>query len=296
MENEPNTNATGCLLCGADDLWTTRLVKDGYAVEDCGTCGLTQLHPCPSESELAALYDADYFSGMGDGYSAYGEQQAEYAATFNEDLDRLARWKPTGRVLDVGCGYGYFLGPALARDYDAYGMDLSDHAAAVARVHHPGRVFTGTPAQALGDATAPFDVIYASHLIEHIPSPVAYLRTLRAHLRDDGVLMLITPNQASLLARFSGKRWVSYKVPEHVAFYTPATMTRLLERAGYAVEAIDPAYQYYRLPFVAKRLRELFDPASRLVPPVERTAPLRDRLIRVTSGSLRVIARPAAGR
>lgn len=281
-----------CLLCDAEGEWRLRLRKDGYEIADCEVCGLTQLNPRPTEGVLAALYDAEYFSGAGEGYSAYGAQRAEYQATFNEDLDRLAHWKTSGRILDVGCGFGYFLEPALARGYDAHGIDLSEYAATLAGQAHPGRVFCGTLDDALPVNFAPFDVVYASHLIEHVSTPVEFLQSVRRRMNPDGVLMMVTPNQASLLARFSGKRWVSYKVPEHVAFYTPETMTALLSRAGFAVEAVDPAYQYYRLPFVMQRLRELFDPLSRLVPRFENSSLFQDRMIRVTSGSLRVFARP----
>jgi SAM-dependent methyltransferase len=139
-------------------------------------------------------------------------------------------------------------------------------------------------------AGEPFDVIYASHLIEHLLAPVAFLRSAARLLRPGGLIVLVTPNIKSLLARVSGPRWVSFKIPEHVCYYDPATMTELLRRSGYTPRAIDSAYQYYALPFVASRLRELLQPLSRLVPPIERWAVLRERALRVTSGSMRVIA------
>jgi hypothetical protein len=109
-------------------------------------------------------------------------------------------------------------------------------------------------------------------------------------LRPGGLIVLVTPNIKSLLARVSGSRWVSFKIPEHVSYYDPDTITELLRRTGFTVRAIDPAYQYYAVPFVASRLRELVHPVSRLIPPVERLPFLRTRRIRVTSGSMRVIA------
>jgi hypothetical protein len=75
-----------------------------------------------------------------------------------------------------------------------------------------------------------------------------------------------------------------------VSYYSPGTITELLRRSGFSVTTVDSAYQYYALPFVATRVRELLNPVSRVVPPVENTRLLRDRRIRVTSGSMRVIA------
>ena len=133
-------------------------------------------------------------------------------------------------------------------------------------------------------------MIFASHLTEHITDPAAFLRIAARFLRPSGLVVMVTPNIRSLLARVSGPRWVSFKIPEHVSFYDPRTITDLLSGTGFTVSAIDPAYQYYALPFVTSRIRELLHPVSRLIPPVERLPFLRRRHLRVTSGSMRVLA------
>jgi SAM-dependent methyltransferase len=282
------------MLCSGD-AWRDRLCKDGHAIRECRLCGLVQLHPLPDASLCSALYGDAYFESpaAGIGYGDYGAQEAEYLETFAEDLRRIAAFVGGGSTLDVGCGYGYFLAAAEAAGFEAWGVDLAPLAVEVARRRFPGRVFAGSPADVAELARRRFDLVFASHVIEHVADPVGFLRDLAGRVSDSGVLVLVTPNVRSLLARVSGRRWVSFKVPEHLAYYSPATIRRLAAAAGLEVMAIDPAYQHYRLAFVAKRLRELVAPLDRLVPRIEERPVLRHRMVRVTSGSMRVIARPA---
>ncbi|MGW6196202.1 class I SAM-dependent methyltransferase [Kribbella sp. NPDC055110] len=280
-----------CILCAARGSLRRRFSKESYGIAECLTCGLVQLQPTPTPETLRALYETDaYFGGVGSGYSEYESQEPEYLATFREDIRRIAEFVPTGKVLEVGCGYGYFLQCALEAGYDAYGIDLSPSAVKWASERMPDRVFCGLLEEVPEIQEQQYDVIFGSHLIEHLVEPGAFLERAGRLLRPGGVIVLVTPNIGSLLSRASGRRWVSYKIPEHVSYYDPRTITDLLNRTGFAVHAVDSAYQYYALPFVATRVRELLHPLSRLIPPVERLPALNKRRIRVTSGSMRVIA------
>jgi 2-polyprenyl-3-methyl-5-hydroxy-6-metoxy-1,4-benzoquinol methylase len=280
-----------CILCAESGPFRPRGAKDGYGIEECPACGLVQLVPTPTPETLNALYEGEsYFGGDGSGYSQYESQELEYLATFREDVRRIAEFVPSGRILEVGCGYGYFLQCALDAGYDAYGIDLSPVAVKWAAERHPGRVFCGLLEEVPEIQEQQYDVIFGSHLIEHLTEPGAFLESASRLLRPGGLIVLVTPNIGSLLARVSGSRWVSFKIPEHVSYYDHTTIATLLTRGGFAVEAIDPAYQYYTLPFVTSRVRELLHPVSRLIPPFERLKLLRERRIRVTSGSMRVIA------
>lgn len=292
MSDGPGSARVACIMCATSGPFRPRTAKDGYGIEECPECGLVQLVPTPTPETLRALYEEEsYFGGEGDsGYSQYESQETEYLATFREDVRRIAEFVPQGRILEVGCGYGYFLKCALDAGYDAYGIDLSPAAVERAAQLYPGRVFQGLLEEAPEIEGQTFDVIFASHLIEHITDPAAFLRTAARFLRPGGLVVMVTPNIKSLLARVSGRRWVSFKIPEHVSYYDPETITDLLSRTGFTVRAVDPAYQYYAVPFVTSRVRELLHPMSRLVPPVERLSLLRERRIRVTSGSMRVLA------
>jgi hypothetical protein len=128
-------------------------------------------------------------------------------------------------------------------------------------------------------------------VIEHIPESNAFMADLVGRLNEGGVIALVTPNIESMLARVSGRRWVSFRLPEHVSYYSPSTIQCLLETAGLEVVSVKPAYQYYALPFLMYRIRALIHPIGKLIPQIETSALLRNRMVRVTSGSLRVIAR-----
>lgn len=283
-----------CILCGAVDRFERRYEKSGYAIVICSACNLCQLDPQPTPEQLAAVYTEAYFASSVDGvgYGDYAAQEQEYLETFAEDVRRISSFVPEGSVLDVGCGYGYFLRKAAEAGYACYGLDLAEKAVEVARRYFPSnRIFLGTLDTVAELRDRRFDIIFGSHLIEHIPDPRAFVADLATRLTENGILVFVTPNVESLLSRVSGSRWVSYKIPEHVACYSPGTITRLLESAALTPLAVDSAYQHYRLPFVASKLRHLIRPMDRLIPPIEHSRLLRDRIIRITSGSLRAIAR-----
>jgi SAM-dependent methyltransferase len=288
-----------CLWCDGESF---RLVhhlpdKDDARIVSCESCDLVQLENPPRAEELDALYADGYFEGVGldAGYEEYANQEQEYLATFADDVRRIKEFVSAGSALDIGCGYGYFVRAAVDAGFDAFGVDLSAEGIREAEKHSPGRVFRGTIDSVEELASKKFDVIFASHLIEHITTPRSFVADLVRHMSDDCIVMFVTPNIESLLARISGPRWVSFKIPEHVAYFSPKTITQLLEGAGLEVVAVDSAHQHYRLPFLMKKIRELVNPLGRVVPRFEHWSLFRDRILRVTSGSIRVIARRPIG-
>jgi SAM-dependent methyltransferase len=83
-----------------------------------------------------------------------------------------------------------------------------------------------------------FDVITAGEIIEHLDEPGPFLRNMHTHLKEDGILVLTTPNVffafhfvESLFAS-PYRRWN----PEHVGWYCYFTLENLLARSGFYVE------------------------------------------------------------
>jgi SAM-dependent methyltransferase len=261
------------------------------AVAYCDTCELGQLDPLPSAQELAALYGSkQYFeSDDGSGYADYEANREQFRRTFRLKLRRLLRHGAVHDLLEIGCGPGYFMQEARRSGVeDVVGVDLNPWAIEEVRKQQlTGEVgsIEAVPSERRFDAIVMLDVL------EHIRDPAAFLAQLRAHLRPGGRLLIMTPNIRSLLARFSGQRWVSFKIPEHLYYYSPRSIRRLLEGSGFDVLSIHGTGQYVTVAFFLDRLGRLLPGPVRMAAAIADTLGINERVVFVSNGSIDVVAR-----
>lgn len=212
---------------------------DPFALVRCPRCTLHFISPRLRPEALQRLYDdVTYFEG-----GVYGDQrrwspamvlQRAWTAGRLRLVERAARRRPGGRrLLEVGAGYGLFLDAARDRGYEVTGVELSRTASTHARDVLGLDVYSSQLEDAPLDG--PFDVVVAWDTIEHVPDPLAFLRTVRSLLADDGVLVFSTPYVTSVPARLLGTRWWTLKPTEHIWHFSPATHALLAARAGLAL-------------------------------------------------------------
>ena len=200
-------------------------------------CGLEWQRPFPSPERLRELYAGDYFERWGARDPAALERvRAMKHASYRDLLRELARMRPGGRLLDLGCAMGFLLEVAEQVGFESWGLDLNPEAVSAAKQRFGDRV-----AQGELDASAfpgiAFDVVTLIDVLEHVPDPAALLAAVHRRLRPGGVLAAILPNAASLTCRLLGRRWPHY-APEHLFFWTPAALARPLAAAGFEVREI----------------------------------------------------------
>lgn len=220
-----------CPLCGADAPLATPYAEPPFAIARCGGCGLWYLNPRLTVEDTRRFYESDdYFGGGSAGYADYGSQERSLRATFRRLLGALrARGATGGELLEVGCGPGYLLDEAGAFFDGRAGVELSPAAAREARARTGAEVFGGN-AEIPPDRR--FDCVIATHVIEHIHDPVPFVADLAGRLRPGGSLVLAAPDMGSLFRHAMGRRWPSFKYPEHVSFFDRRTLARLLGTAG----------------------------------------------------------------
>jgi SAM-dependent methyltransferase len=206
--------------------------RNGYAIHRCEACDLEFVHPMPDDATLAAVYGSHYFEGDGLGYRDYFGAEREVAdakARARVPLLTELGAKPGGRWLDVGCADGRFVCEALRRGFDAWGMERSPEARAMAK-EEPTLV--GRVLDSLDDALAhnPFDVVTAWDVIEHLPSPIGTLEALRPHLASGALVGVVVPIIDNVTARRWPENWDQYKPPEHLWYFSRNSLEKALVR------------------------------------------------------------------
>jgi SAM-dependent methyltransferase len=166
-----------------------------------------------------------------DGHYDLAYFDRRHAATLQLLADRLGGAK--GRLLEIGCGAGFFLKAAERAGWDAWGLELSEAGAAFATERLGLRV-RREQAERAGFGDASFDIVVMFDVIEHLLEPIAILRTVHRMLRPGGAVLISTPNLNALSRTALGHGWAVLSPAEHLYYFTEATLTRGLESAGFS--------------------------------------------------------------
>jgi 2-polyprenyl-3-methyl-5-hydroxy-6-metoxy-1,4-benzoquinol methylase len=271
-----------CIACG--DAPAPVLQHGALAVVRCPGCGLEWQQTIPSPERLRELYAGDYFQRWGArDPAALARVRAMKHASYRDLLRELARMRPGGRLLDLGCAMGFLLEAAEQVGLQGWGLDLNPEAVRVAKQRFGDRVAQGE----LGASAFPgvsFDVVTLIDVLEHVPDPAALLAGVHQRLAPGGVLAALLPNAASLTRRLLGRRWPHY-APEHLFFWTPAALARQLVAAGFEVREIRTGI---RKTYTAEYLVAYASVTGAWLPPGLRW--LGPRQLRVPTGEMLALA------
>jgi SAM-dependent methyltransferase len=239
-----------CPACGACTAHQFLYVKNRCDILQCATCGLGRAQ-APA-FDPAAYYTGGYFSGdHADGYSDYLGAETVLRREFARTVAFIRRYRRSGKLLEVGCAYGFFLQEAK-RYFAVAGIELAADAAAYCR--QQGLAVETVTADEVGRRSGAFDVIVLLDVIEHLPDPLATLAQLSRRLAPDGVIVLTTGDFGSLAAHALGSAWRLMTPPQHLWFFTRRSMEGLAAGAGLNVVAVDHPWKIVPLSLVAYHL------------------------------------------
>ena len=254
----------------------------GGEILRCIRCGTHQVVPRPSPSDLAKLYDEDYFESFKAGRGIIGGN-TEASPVLRHRLKLLEeRLGQKGKLLDVGCALGVFVKHSVDQGWDAAGLEPSEWAA------REGKRLYGITIHVADLAHAPIDpgsldVIHINHVMEHLVDPVEEMTSARRLLRDGGVLVVEVPQElryplSDRVFRFLHPELYLTPAPtitHHMTFFTVTGIRTAAKRAGFAIERAETVRHIKtdesRLPLgvPAKRLLYWTEAALETAPDIE---------------------------
>lgn len=253
-----------CPACGQRASRELFVYRGDVPIARCGSCETEFSKKRFSATDLEEFYGADYFEGQY-GYTDYGATADMKVGTFDDRLNMLATYiapRPgtqPPRILDVGCADGLLVRRAHARGWESWGIDISRSVIERAKQRADGAASAGRLVAGVLEthdfAEVRFDALVMSDMIEHVHDPYPPLKRAFELLQPGGVLLIETPNQAGLMRRLMGARWAMYRPPEHLLYFNPGSLRRVLERSGFEVVYAKASKKVFTLPYLRDKLR-----------------------------------------
>jgi len=214
---------------------------EGFNFVKCGSCNLVQRNPQPVQEEITARYSKTF----GNDYLSY-ELQNENAflnlqqlglkdAGFEKLEKRLLALPTQPHVLDIGCATGALLENLKARGWRVTGVEISPSAVYAREERKLDVRSLVLEENKFPDKT--FDVVLASHLIEHLNDPGSFLQEVNRILKDNGYCFITTPNIAGFQSKIFKNKWRS-AIFDHLYLFSVSTIKKLLKTKGFKIVSI----------------------------------------------------------
>ena len=217
--------------------------REHHDIIECEACGFKHALPLPEAADLERAYREEYYASEKPTFLAHaGEDQAWAQLAQTDRLEIFESLLPPDRrrLLDIGCGPGFFLETAMRRGWLAHGVEPSRQAAAHARglgASVTEGFFNDDSAAALGR----FDAVHLNNVLEHIPDPAQLVALARDLLEPGGIICINVPNDfsplqlAGMTAAGTADWWVA--PPHHLNYFDFDSLTNFLVRLGFSPAA-----------------------------------------------------------
>jgi len=213
----------------------------------CNFCNLSFIHPMPSLDDIKSFYPDSYmifepakikklkyFEKLKLKYKhGYKELLEDNSMNYllslftiysHENIDFIKN----GKFLDIGCGNGSRLLKMKQLGWDVSGVEMSKKAYNECKKNGLN-VFNSTLENTSFESNS-FDVIYLSHLIEHLPNPIEVLTIVKKILKPNGLLYIKTPNRESLGRKLFKRFWYANDVPRHLSLFGKKNLTMVSKK------------------------------------------------------------------
>jgi 2-polyprenyl-3-methyl-5-hydroxy-6-metoxy-1,4-benzoquinol methylase len=213
-----------CPLCNRRSLQPLPGYFERHGLVQCTQCSLVLMGKIPTAAELETHYRL--YS-----YERPAQLSPLTQQRYHDWLDEFEPYRQSNRLLDVGCGRGWFLIEAQKRGWQVYGTEFS--ASAVALCQQQGIEMHHGPLGQVPYSAGFFDVITSIEVLEHTTTPMADMAQMHKLLRTGGLLYCTTPNFNALQRYYLKADYDIIEYPEHLFYFTKKTLNRMARAQGF---------------------------------------------------------------
>lgn len=186
--------------------------------------------------------EKEYFEKYSQGQ---GYEKQKDNPTFDKRIKELAYLgHAKGRLLDVGCAFGFFLAKAEGADFKTFGIDISKFAIEKAKKNCKAKLFIlDISKEKLPFLSNFFNVVTMFDTLEHLENYTFALREVHRVLKKNGILHIHTP---------VGERWT--KDPTHLNYFPSWILKLILKRLKFTILKLGEEGGKFQIPLGLFRL------------------------------------------
>jgi 2-polyprenyl-3-methyl-5-hydroxy-6-metoxy-1,4-benzoquinol methylase len=254
-----------CPVCQHQTLNTLFEAKDYtvsqemFSIVYCSNCQTAITQNIPTQTEIGRYYQSDQYishSNTKKGFinRIYHSVRAYMLRKKQQLINRVSN-RRTGKLLDIGCGTGYFLNTMQQAQWQVQGIEADENARTFATTQFHLQVDSPDTLQTL--QTESFDVITLWHVLEHIHDLHLYVENIYRLLKPNSILIIAVPNYQSYDAQHYQAHWAGYDVPRHLWHFSPKSIQVLAAKHNFSlIEEIMMPFDSFYVSLLSEKYRQ----------------------------------------
>jgi 2-polyprenyl-3-methyl-5-hydroxy-6-metoxy-1,4-benzoquinol methylase len=236
---------TKCPLCKSGLFLNHTEVKDHaiskevFLLCQCSNCSLIFTNPRPDFETINKYYESeDYISHQNKSNNLTNiVYKLVRKVTVKNKVSFINRINPSkGKLLDIGCGTGYFLQEALKQNWRVTGIEPNEMAR---NISIEKNIKAHESLEGI-KKDKKFDVITLFHVLEHIHELRKTGKQIVKHLKNYGTLIIAVPNLESFDANHYKTDWAGFDVPRHLYHFSKSSMHKYAQEIDMKIVEIKP--------------------------------------------------------
>ena len=216
---------------------------EAFTVVSCNDCSFTFTQDAPDQNSIGKYYESDDYVSHSDTQKGlfYSMYHLVRKYMLGQKRKMIEKSSTKGKLLDIGCGTGYFLNEMKEHSWHCEGIEQDE------KTREYGvnkfKLDINAPSHLASIPNASLQVVSMWHVLEHVHNLGEQIQQIHKALDAKGTLVVAVPNRDSYDAKKYKKYWAAWDLPIHLWHFTPDTMAKVMAKNGFKV------VKHHRLPF-----------------------------------------------